>query len=249
MPETQRRNRETLDARPHFGVRHSDCDCLQPCNTGANCAGATAGQGNQPPKVKPTLVEPPAQAKTSPQPATQPTATQTPNSKLLGMWIGRVADGTNATLVFREDGQVWSVNSGNATRTEIFTYTVDFSLKPAHLDTRDSSGKTSTTIIEFVDDNTIRIANVSSSTEGRPTSFGNDTLTFRRNSATQARLYLRSNPPRSRKPQLLRLNPPPSEPPRKHRTINYSERGPAKRAYHKHNHIQRKWADVHDVRE
>ena len=144
------------------------------------------GQGTQPPKVQPTLAEPPAQAKTSPQPATQPTATQTPNNKLLGMWIGRVADGTNATLVFREDGQVWSVNSGKATRTEIFAYTVDFSFKPAHLDTRDSSGKTSSTIIEFVDENTIRVANVSSSPQGRPTSFGSDTLTFKRNSATPA---------------------------------------------------------------
>ncbi len=93
----------------------------------------------------------------------------TPAELLIGNWQGGDST-TNGDITFGSDGRV-TMHQGNSIQQG--SYTVDFSFNPAHIDFHWDSGIQSNaqTIIEFIDDNTIRIENITVPDESRPTAF------------------------------------------------------------------------------
>ncbi len=110
-----------------------------------------------------------------------PTSPADLEQKLVGTWEG--SDGLDTIVItFEENGDValTSVSAtDNSPTSSSGTYTVDFSFTPAHLDFMWDTGYTFLTIVEFVDDNTIRLDNRQDDSQ-RPTSFGDDTVIFTR---------------------------------------------------------------------
>ena len=125
-----------------------------------------------------------------------PTATPTPiplSELLIGDWEAS-EDGDTFILTFEEGDLYISMGYDFVAGT----YTVDFSTEPAQLDMQiDGTGEV-LTIIEFEDDNNIRIEdNIPG--EERPTLFSEDSLSLRRVSALNI----------EEEPEVVQLTPPP----------------------------------------
>ncbi len=104
------------------------------------------------------------------------TASKMPEEQLLGEWVG-VFEDEPLTMVFLEDGLVAIIEFGEETYA---FYAVDFSYSPAHLNFL-LDGIPLDTIIEFVDDDTMRFEN-NLPFEPRPTGFSEtaETITLTR---------------------------------------------------------------------
>jgi hypothetical protein len=122
----------------------------------------------------------PTQAPAAAQPTiTPPTPTLTSlNRALIGTWVGESSDGQSTAITFEDSGQ-FSITVG--TDVEKGTYTADFSFRPGHLDIEGTwtQGSKVTTIIEFVDDNHIRIGDIQPG-QTRPATFSNSAITLSR---------------------------------------------------------------------
>ncbi|MBN2387615.1 MAG: hypothetical protein JXB85_11395 [Anaerolineales bacterium] len=92
---------------------------------------------------------------------------------IVGTWQGTY-DGDRIEMVFERDGH-FVINVAGSTETG--QYRVDMSTMPVQLDLITDAG-TILTIIEFVDNNTLRLEN-NYNDEPRPTAFS-DTATFHR---------------------------------------------------------------------
>jgi hypothetical protein len=100
------------------------------------------------------------------------------NRALIGTWVGESSDGQSTAITFEDSGQ-FSITVG--TDVEKGTYTADFSFRPGHLDIEGTwtQGSKVTTIIEFVDDNHIRIGDIQPG-QTRPATFSNSAITLSR---------------------------------------------------------------------
>jgi len=97
------------------------------------------------------------------------------SSHLIGEWKGKY-DGKPIRMTFGENGYVL-ISIGNLSHRGV--YTVDLSSKLARLDIRMENGDRVTTILEFVDANTLRFENNAPS-RPRPTMFSSRAILFSR---------------------------------------------------------------------
>lgn len=115
-----------------------------------------------------------------------PGCAPTPEQLLLGRWVEETSSSAGLVLEFNDGGAVTVSGDTNASGT----YVVAFEQKPAHLGLV-LDGKPLLTILEFLDDDTIRMEEPRTE---RPTSFGAATKEFRRSKQQAAAARRRRAP-------------------------------------------------------
>ncbi len=150
--------------------------CTTATPTPTPTVSAFAGQPKIPSGDRPPASKPPLPTKAAPQPMTA----TSPGEKLIGTWHGKSSNGEMGTLGFKSNGELMIASGGLSGQG---TYAVDFSFNPARLDMDGDwlKGKKLATIIEFADDNTFRLEEVSPG-QTRPTTFSAKVTMFTKQS-------------------------------------------------------------------